>query len=142
MKSAAASDAGEVAQSSAVTPLEVWLVDPQRGHTFQQFLRLDRLQCCDAAAREREVSEQIAVDGLLVRELALLHGVTEASFETLPIGSGASRRAIAHWSDGTHSEVLRWHSDELLFSEGDLVGKTREQIRALHFRRDRDWLQS
>jgi hypothetical protein len=37
--------------------------------------------------------------------------VTEASFETLPIGSGASRRAIAHWSDGTHSEVLRWHSD-------------------------------
>ena len=26
--------------------------------------------------------------------------------------------------------------------KGDLVGKTRDQIRALHFRRDRDWLQS
>jgi hypothetical protein len=26
--------------------------------------------------------------------------------------------------------------------KGDLVGKTREQIRSLHFRRDRDWLQS
>lgn len=40
--------------------------------------------------------------------------VTDASFETLPIGSGASRRAIARWSDGTQSEVLRWHDDELL----------------------------
>jgi hypothetical protein len=40
--------------------------------------------------------------------------VTEAVFETLPIGSGASRRAIARWSDGTQSEVLRWHDDELL----------------------------
>jgi transposase len=24
----------------------------------------------------------------------------------------------------------------------DLIGKTREQLRAVHFRRDRDWLQS
>jgi hypothetical protein len=29
-----------------------------------------------------------------------------------------------------------------MVSEGDLVGKSREQIRSLHFRRDRDWLQS
>jgi len=27
-------------------------------------------------------------------------------------------------------------------TEGDLLGKTAEQLRALHFRRDRDWLQS
>ena len=27
-------------------------------------------------------------------------------------------------------------------SEDDLVAKTREQIQSLHFRRDRDWLQS
>jgi hypothetical protein len=26
--------------------------------------------------------------------------------------------------------------------EGDVGGKTREQLRSLHFRRDRDWLQS
>jgi hypothetical protein len=26
--------------------------------------------------------------------------------------------------------------------EGDLIGKTRDQIGSLHFRRDRDWLQS
>jgi hypothetical protein len=39
-------------------------------------------------------------------------------------------------------EALRWVSDEVLVSEGDLIGKTKEQLRSLHFRRDRDWLQS
>jgi hypothetical protein len=29
-----------------------------------------------------------------------------------------------------------------LICEGDLVGKTREAIRSLHFLRDRDWLTS
>jgi len=29
-----------------------------------------------------------------------------------------------------------------LICEGDLLAKTREQIRTLHFRRDRDWLRS
>ena len=63
-------------------------------------------------------------------------------FEDLPVGSMASRRAVVRWSDGTESEALRWFDDEVLVSEGDLVGKTREQIRSLHFRRDRDWLRS
>ena len=61
-------------------------------------------------------------------------------FEDLPVGSMASRRAVVRWSDGTESEALRWFDEEVLVSEGDLVGKTREQIRSLHFRRDRDWL--
>jgi hypothetical protein len=26
--------------------------------------------------------------------------------------------------------------------KGELLGKTREQLRSLHFRRNRDWLQS
>jgi hypothetical protein len=26
--------------------------------------------------------------------------------------------------------------------EGDLIDKTQDEIRSLHFRRDRDWLQS
>jgi hypothetical protein len=30
----------------------------------------------------------------------------------------------------------------VLASEGDLMGKTQVEIRSLHFRRDRDWLQS
>jgi hypothetical protein len=68
--------------------------------------------------------------------------VIEVIFEDLPAGSSASRRAIAHWSDGTEDEAARWYADEVLFCEGDLIGKTREEIRALHFRRDRDWLSS
>ncbi len=68
--------------------------------------------------------------------------VTEVTFEDLPAGCSASRRALARWSDGTTDEAVRWFSDEVAFCEGDLVGKAREQIRRLHFRRDRDWLRS
>jgi hypothetical protein len=63
-------------------------------------------------------------------------------FEDLALGSLASRRAVVRWSDGSESEVLRWYSDEVMFTEGDFIGKSREQLRSLHFRRDRDWLQS
>jgi hypothetical protein len=62
--------------------------------------------------------------------------------EDLPPGALAGRRMIVRWSDGTEGEAVRFYQDEVLFSEGDMVGKTREQIRSLHFRRDRDWLQS
>jgi hypothetical protein len=63
-------------------------------------------------------------------------------FEDLPLGSTGSRRAIVRWSDGTESEALRWYADEILVCEGDLIGKTEAELRSLHFRRDRDWLQS
>ena len=63
-------------------------------------------------------------------------------FEDLPLGSRGSRRAIVRWSDGSEGEALSWYADEILICEGDLIGKTREHLRALHFRRDRDWLQS
>ena len=63
-------------------------------------------------------------------------------FEELPLGSLGSRRAIVRWSDGTQSEALTWYADEIHISERDLLGKTAEQLRNLHFRRDRDWLQS
>ena len=69
--------------------------------------------------------------------------VTEVlAIESLPLGSNGSPRAVVRWSDGTASEGLRWVDDEILFSEGDLLGKTEAQLRALHFRRDRDYLQS
>jgi hypothetical protein len=67
---------------------------------------------------------------------------TVLRFEDLPLGSPGSRRAIVRWSDGSESEALTWYADEILISEGDLIGKTRQQLRSLHFRRDRDWLQS
>lgn len=63
-------------------------------------------------------------------------------FEDLPLGSAGTRRAIVRWSDGTEDAPMSWYRDEILMCEGDLVGKTRTQIRSLHFRRDRDWLQS
>jgi hypothetical protein len=63
-------------------------------------------------------------------------------FEDLPVGSLGTRRAVVRWSDGTEGEGLKWYGDEILICEGDLVGKTRNQLRSLHFRRDRDWLQS
>jgi hypothetical protein len=63
-------------------------------------------------------------------------------FEDLPLGSSGSRRAVVRWSDGTQGEAARWFSDEVLLSEGDLVGKTRAQLQGVHGRRDRDWLQS
>jgi hypothetical protein len=63
-------------------------------------------------------------------------------FEDLPPGSTGSRRAIVRWSDGSEGEAIRFYADEVLVCEGDLIGHTREQIRSLHFRRDRDWLQS
>jgi hypothetical protein len=63
-------------------------------------------------------------------------------FEDLPTGSMASRRAVVRWSDATEGEALRWYADEVLVCEGDLIGKTQDELRSLHFRRDRDWLQS
>jgi hypothetical protein len=69
--------------------------------------------------------------------------VTEVvRFEDLPPGARGTRRLIARWSDGTESEALTWYADEILICEGDLIGKTREQLCSVHFRRDRDWLQS
>lgn len=63
-------------------------------------------------------------------------------FEDLPVGSSATRGAFVRWSDGTESRALSWYGDEILVSEGDLLGKTQGQLRSLHFRRDRDWLRS
>jgi hypothetical protein len=69
--------------------------------------------------------------------------VTEVlRFEDLPLGSRGTRRAVVRWSDGSEGEALTRYADELLMCDGDLVGKTREQLRTLHFRRDRDWLQT
>jgi hypothetical protein len=45
-------------------------------------------------------------------------------------------------SGGTEREALRWYADEVLVCEGDLIGKMQAELRSLHFRRDRDWLQS
>jgi hypothetical protein len=63
-------------------------------------------------------------------------------FEDLPVGSSATRTAIVRWSDGTESQALAWYADEILICEGDLLGRTQDELRSLHFRRGRDWLRS
>ena len=56
--------------------------------------------------------------------------------QELPWGSPASRRVIAEWSDGSQSEALSWYAEEWLVSEGDLVGRSRAQIRTLAHQRN------
>jgi hypothetical protein len=68
--------------------------------------------------------------------------VEVVSIEPLPVGSNGSRRAVVRWSDGTTGEALRGFDDEVLFSEGDLLGKTQAELCNLHFKRDRDHLQA
>ncbi len=64
------------------------------------------------------------------------------AFEALAADEPGSRRALVRWSDGSAGEALRWYDDEILFCEGDLIGKTEAELRSLHFRRDRDYLRS
>lgn len=54
----------------------------------------------------------------------------------LPLDVSGSRALVVRWSDGTTSEAVRFYADEILFSEGDLVGKTQAEIRALLQARD------
>ena len=68
--------------------------------------------------------------------------VSSVRIEALPGGSNGTRCAVVEWTDRTEGEALRWYDDEILFSEGDLLGKTASEVRALKFSRDRDYLQS
>jgi hypothetical protein len=65
-------------------------------------------------------------------------------FESLPLGQRGDRRVVVRWSDGSEGPALSWYSDEVMFCEGDFLGKTEAQIRGLLllFKRDRDWLQA
>lgn len=54
----------------------------------------------------------------------------------LPLDVPGLRALVVRWSDYTTSEAVRFYADEVLFSEGDLVGKTQAEVRALLQRRD------
>jgi hypothetical protein len=58
-----------------------------------------------------------------------------------PTPGEGRRHLVVRWSDGSASRALSYFADEILISEGDLVGKTAAELRALHFARDRDYLQ-
>ena len=58
-----------------------------------------------------------------------------------PRSGEGRRRVVVRWSDGSVASALSYFADEVLVSEGDLVGKSAAELRALHFARDRDYLQ-
>jgi hypothetical protein len=44
--------------------------------------------------------------------------------------------------DGSEQDAIAWFPDELTFTAADAIGRTVEELRALHFERDRAYLQS
>jgi hypothetical protein len=68
--------------------------------------------------------------------------VEAVAIEQLPIGANASPTRRGRVERRDVGEALRWFDDEILFTEGDLLGKAEAQLRSLHFKRDRGYLQS
>ena len=91
-----------------------------------------------AASENNRLRKRVSYDQPMT-ELAVVEVI---AVEPLPLGASGSRRAIVRWSDGSVGEALRWWDDEVLFCEGDLLGKTQAQLRGLHFSRDRLYLRS
>jgi len=72
------------------------------------------------------VAEPTVVEVLLIEE---------------PAPGEGRRRVIVRWSAGTIGRALSYFADEVLVTEGDMVGKTASELRGLHFTRDREYLQ-
>ena len=58
-----------------------------------------------------------------------------------PAPGEGRRHVVVRWSDGSSGRALSYFADEILISEGDMVGRTAAELRALHFARDREYLQ-
>jgi hypothetical protein len=78
---------------------------------------------------DARLAEHLAGAGSPLVRAAVAVGVRVELAATIPSGRM-----------GSQSEALAWFSDEWVVSEGDLVGLTRDQVRALAHRRDRQWL--
>jgi hypothetical protein len=59
----------------------------------------------------------------------------------LPHGSRGSRSLVVRWSDGSVGEAAAFYADEWVLTEGELVGKTHAEIRAVCHARDVAYLQ-
>lgn len=70
--------------------------------------------------------------------------VTAVEFKTPEIIPGFPGQTEAHatLSDGTEKVVLKYFSDELTFTDSDLIGKTEQEIAKLFHDRDVAYLQS
>jgi hypothetical protein len=49
---------------------------------------------------------------------------------------------VATMSDGSTLTLFRYFPDELSFAAADFIGRTVDEVRALHHRRDVNWLES
>jgi hypothetical protein len=58
-----------------------------------------------------------------------------------PAPGEGRRHVVVRWSDGSTGRALSYFADEILVSEGDMVGKTAAELRALQCARDREYLQ-
>jgi hypothetical protein len=56
-------------------------------------------------------------------ELSSIQNGSSAGGSRSGRGSG-----VVRWSDDTECEALRWYGDEVLVSEGDLLGKMLDQL--------------
>jgi hypothetical protein len=53
-------------------------------------------------------------------------------------------RATMHVTleDGSEQDAISWYVDELTFTPQEAIGRTIEELRRLHFERDRAYVQS
>ncbi|MEN3285579.1 MAG: hypothetical protein V7607_6719 [Solirubrobacteraceae bacterium] len=51
------------------------------------------------------------------------------------------RHVVVRWSDGVIGRALSYFPDEVLISEGEMIGRTASELRTVHFARDREYLQ-
>lgn len=64
--------------------------------------------------------------------------ITAVRFEHPPLEPSRVFATI----DGKEERLLTFYRDEILFTEGDFIGKTAISARRLHFDRDRNYLTS
>lgn len=49
---------------------------------------------------------------------------------------------IAYWTDGSFGHLLTFYADEIHFRADELIGLTEAEARALHHKKDKEYLQS
>ena len=59
-----------------------------------------------------------------------------------PQSFGDMAKVIAKFEDGTEKEVVRYFSDEISFTESEVVGLTESEVSSLKFKKDSAYLQS
>jgi hypothetical protein len=59
----------------------------------------------------------------------------------IAVGDGRATMRV-RLEDGSEQAAISWYVDELTFTPEDAVGRTVQELRRLHFERDRAYLRS